>query len=277
MKFFHFDDTDSKKAKDAKSNEKKGGFFSKLFKSKKNEEEPKKSKKNEKNFNANNNRENFDYESITIESPEETTAHEADCEDNSTFQYINSKTLNKNQNNNNHIINDVLHLRKAKSSPDLKANQLELNDEFLDQLNDNFEDLMMSNYADARVTINYFVKKNIVSISFFSIINQTNSILTNVHVLIDIFYEDKWQRRLDSKIDSITMLENEEKSFDQNFLIEFKKFDIKRIKLNIFIVGKRLEINNHSSKSNIILTSNLSMPEMQILGGAHIVLNRLIY
>ena len=161
-------------------------------------------------------------------------------------------------------------LRKAKSNPELNRNKIELDDELLNRLNDNFQDLVIHNHADAKVTINYFMKQNIVSITFYSILNLSENYLKDVYVLVDIFYDDKWQRRLNSKIDKINLAQFEEKSFDQNFLIEFKQMNLKKVKMNTFIVGKLYK----SSKSNFVLASKLS--KMQILGGAHIILEKLI-
>ena len=89
----------------------------------------------------------------------------------------NNKETSKNFNsNNNKILNDstadadyednlvILNhsLRKAKSNPELNRNKIELDDELLNRLNDNFQDLVIYNHADAKVTINYFMKQNIV-------------------------------------------------------------------------------------------------------------------
>lgn len=197
----------------------------------------------------------------------------------------NNKETSKNFNsNNNKILNDstadadyednlvILNhsLRKAKSNPELSRNKIELDDELLNRLNDNFQDLIIHNHADAKVTINYFMKQNIVSITFYSILNLTENYLKDVYILVDIFYDDKWQRRLNSKINKINLAQFEEKSFDQNFLIEFKQMNLKKVKMNTFIVGKLYE----SSKSNFVLASKSS--KMQILGGAHIILEKLI-
>lgn len=209
---------------------KKDKFFKNFFK--------KKNKETSKNFNSNNNK-------ILNDS----TA-DADYEDNLV------------------ILNHSL--RKAKSNPELSRNKIELDDELLNRLNDNFQDLIIHNHADAKVTINYFMKQNIVSITFYSILNLTENYLKDVYILVDIFYDDKWQRRLNSKINKINLAQFEEKSFDQNFLIEFKQMNLKKVKMNTFIVGKLYE----SSKSNFVLASKSS--KMQILGGAHIILEKLI-
>jgi hypothetical protein len=64
-----------------------------------------------------------------------------------------------------------------------------------DYLNYQLDDDFANNYADARVTINPLLKKNIISITFFSIINNTNAILKHVHILIDIYYKNSCQKR----------------------------------------------------------------------------------
>jgi len=236
----------------------KGNFFSRLFRANSKQNIV----KSTKNKNNNNNQQFLSNESEIIQSSSnssssssdgQTTAIEADYEDNA---------------------NRIVYLKKAKSSPELNRSNNRKEDYDDDYLNYQLDDLFANNYADARVTINPLLKKNLISITFFSIINNTNVILKHVHIVIDIYYEDSWQKRLISKLNKITMWPNEEKPFDHNFLIECKQLQLNRIKLNIFIVGKRSKNDNDESIKTINEKDNLI--EIRILGGAHIIMDRLL-
>ena len=196
---------------------------------------------------------------INSSSDGQTTAIEADYEGNA---------------------NRIIYLKKAKSSPELNRSSYCFNhrkeDYDDDYLNYQLDDLFANNYADARVTINPLLKKNIISITFFSIINNTNVILKHVHIVVDIFYENSWQKRLISKLNKITMSPYEEKPFDHNFLIECKQLQLNIIKLNIFIVGKRWKNDNDDESLNKTINEKNNLIEIRILGGAHIIMDRLL-
>lgn len=239
----------------------KGNFFTRLFRANSKQNIV----KSTKNKNNNNNQQFLSNETEIISSNNsssdgQTTAIEADYEDNA---------------------NRIIYLKKAKSSPELNRSSYCFNnrkeDYDVDYLNYQLDDDFANNYADARVTINPLLKKNIISITFFSIINNTNVILKHVHIVIDIYYENSWQKRLISELNKITMSPNEEKPFDHNFLIECKQLQLNKIKLNIFIVGKRWENDNDDDESsNKTINEKNNLIEIRTLGGAHIIMDRLL-
>ena len=204
---------------------------------------------------------------------------------------LSSKQKNENLNNNaltgeynelNDNDNDKICRKTSLNRLQNKRNNFELNDKLLFEFNQNFEDLLLKNFADAWVTINYFKQKSSFSIIFYSIINRTLYDFMNVHVLIDIFFMNKWKRRLVSKTKPIEIKSGKENGYDQNFIIQFKDgMNLELIKINVFIVGN-IRNNNFEkplktlSHGNILLTSKSSHPSLQILGGAHLVLKHLI-
>ena len=119
-----------------------------------------------------------------------------------------------------------------------------------------------------------------ISIAFYSILNVSSNQLNCVQVLIDVFYRDKWKKRLISKSCPIDIEPYSEKEFDQNFFIEFKQvMKVKDVKINVFMIGtvnsQDIDLKNNNNKS-FMLTSQSSLNDMQILGGAHLVLKKLI-
>lgn len=125
-----------------------------------------------------------------------------------------------------------------------------------------------------------------ISIAFYSILNISSNKLSSVQILIDIFYKDKWKKRLVSKSSPIDIAPNSEKLYEQNFFIEFKQImKVQEFKINVFMIGivtgeqnTQLERSKSASKQrkSCMLSSQSSINDIQILGGAHLVLKNLI-
>ena len=245
-----------------------------------------------RNLNKSKNNHTTDSDESSCYSDDRSLVHKDNEKANGLKRLFNFKILNKpkkeagqnyNLNNNTQGFGSdeacsVINMRKSMSMP-LLANRLEINDNLLLEMNKNFEDMLAVKYADARVTINYLDKKNIISIAFYSILNLSNFELNFVHILIDIFYKKSCKKRLVSKIAPVNIRPYEEKLFDQNFFIEFNaKIEINEIKINVFIIGQVAEPNedHREQETNVVLTSKSSLSDMQILGGAHLVLENLI-
>ena len=245
-----------------------------------------------RNPNKSKNNYTTDSDESSCYSDDKSLVYKGNEKANGFKRLLNFKILNKKKKeaDHNHNLNNntqcfgsdetysVINMRKSMSMP-LLANKLEINDKLLLEMNKNFEDMLSVKYADARVTINYLDKKNIISIAFYSILNLSSFELNFVHILIDIFYKKSCKRRLVSKIDPVNIRQHEEKLFDQNFFIEFNtKIEINEIKINVFIIGQIAEPNpeKKEEETNVVLTSKSSFSDMQILGGAHLVLENLI-
>lgn len=183
-------------------------------------------------------------------------------------RFFNKKTksdLNLNNSNNNN--NCFREPRKSISNPELNDHS----GKNLHNYNISTKDIYFLNYADAKVTVNYFLASNTFSLQFFSILNLSTYRLSRVNVLIDVFYEDKFYKRLVSKAKPICLNKLEERPFEANFLIEFNKMNRNKIKMNIFIVG----LISYLLKGNFI-QKTLNSNKLQPLGGANILLEKLL-
>ena len=161
--------------------------------------------------------------------------------------------------------------------------QLEIDDQFLNELNKKFENLMDKSYADACISIYYFEKLHSILIMFHSLINLSSYNLKKVNVVIDVFHKEKRKKRLLSKLTPVNIQANEETSFKHTFLVKLNhKMNIKTIILNVYLIGGIFKEEPSQSETdltedaNFLLTSKSSLSDMQILGGAHILVKNFL-
>lgn len=161
--------------------------------------------------------------------------------------------------------------------------KLETSERFLNELSRNFQNLMSKLYADANLTsISYLAHTSCILIMFDSLVNISSCELSEVNLIIDVYYKEKFKTRLFSQLDSIDKLDaNEKKLFKQTFLVKLNpNMSPKNIELNFFIIGKVVGLDESESQadlSSLLLASKSAcLHDRKILGGAHVILKNFI-
>jgi hypothetical protein len=153
---------------------------------------------------------------------------------------------------------------------------IHLDDSLLLELNKNFSHFLETNLVNARLALAYHRQSNWIEIKLDSIENVSTRECYHVRALVDVFYRGRHSKQMKStSVIERLKQDSGQVSFPFRFAVHLsERVKVRLVRLNVIIIGRLIDQPANEApptlQSLVVLTSDTSTANVQILGGVQI-------